>query len=49
MCAETGCKVLDKDGNLTMDLDPMEDDATLQLGDFSEDRKDNLNGLVKIS
>ena len=49
MCNETGCKVLNSKGEVVTDLDPMDDEATLQLGDFTENRKDNLNGLVKIN
>ena len=49
MCNETGCKVLNSKGEVVTNLDPMDDEATLQLGDFTENRKDNLNGLVKIN
>lgn len=48
MCNETGCKVIDSSGNLNTTMDPMEDEAQLQLGDFHEDRIDNIHGLIKL-
>ena len=48
MCNETGCKVIDSSGNLNATMDPMEDEAQLQLGDFHEDRIDNIHGLIKL-
>lgn len=48
MCNETGCKVIDSSGNINGTMDPMEDEAQLQLGDFHEDRIDNIHGLIKL-
>ena len=49
MCNETGCRVIDSTGQPNGTMDPMEDEAQLQLGDFHESRIDNIHGLVKLS
>lgn len=48
MCNETGCKVLDSSGKINPTMDPMEDEAQLQLGDFHNERIDNIHGLIKL-
>lgn len=49
MCNETGCRVIDSTGQPNGTMDPMEDEAQLQLGDFHESRIDNIHGLIKLS
>ena len=48
MCNETGCRVIDNTGQLNSTMDPLEDEAQLQLGRFHESRIDNIHGLVKL-
>ena len=48
MCNETGCRVIDGTGQPNATMDPLEDEAQLQLGEFHESRIDNIHGLVKL-
>ena len=48
MCNETGCRVIDSTGQPNATMDPLEDEAQLQLGRFHASRIDNIHGLVKL-
>lgn len=48
MCNETGCRVIDSTGQPNSTMDPLEDEAQLQLGRFHASRIDNIHGLVKL-